>query len=117
MERKKFIGMTKEKGQELDEQMIEDMLVRIAAKHPIELEEKINVLDKPLIMECACPGWQPRQWGPPRAYPTEKPLGYKEGGIRYPAVPCSIEDQAQAVIEAVKAGTAAVHIHPRDPKD
>ena len=117
MERKKFIGFIKEKGQVIDAEMVEDMLVRIASKHPIELDEKIHALDKPVILECACPGWQPRQWGPPRAYPTAKPPGYKEGGIRYAAVPCSIEDQAQAMIEAVKAGTAAVHIHPRDPKD
>lgn len=95
----------------------EELLVNIAEKHPIELEERIDTLSKPLILECACPGWQPKYWGPPRAYPVRKPYGYEEGGIRYPAVPCSIEEQVQALIQAVKAGAAAVHIHPRDPKD
>ena len=114
MDPKKFIGFIKEKDEDVD---IEELLVRIAAKHPIELEEKIHTYDKPLIIECACPGWQPRHWGPPRAYPSKKPPGYIEGGIRYPAVPCSVEDQANTIIEAVKAGCAAVHIHPRDPND
>ena len=91
MERKKFIGFIKEKGQEFDAEMIEEMLVRIAAKHPIELEERIDFLEKPVILECACPGWQPKHWGPPRAYPNRKPPGYKEGGVRYPAVPRTVE--------------------------
>ena len=108
----KDLGFTSEKVES-----VEELLVKIAEKHPIELEKKINTLNKPLILECACPGWQPKYWGPPRAYPVELPPGYKEGGIRYPAVPCSIEEQVQTIIEAVKVGTAAVHIHPRDPKD
>ena len=96
---------------------IEELLVRSARKYPIDLEEKIGTLDKPLILECACPGWQPKFWGPPRAYPIRKPPGYKEGGLRFPAVPCEIEEQAQVIIESVKAGAAGVHIHPRDPED
>lgn len=105
-------GLLKKEGEN-----IEEVLVRIAEKHPIELEERIETLSKPLILECACPGWQSRLWGPPRAYPVKKPAGYQEGGVRYPAVPCTIEDQAKENIEAVRAGAAAVHIHPRDPKD
>ena len=96
---------------------IEEILVRIAAKHPIELDERIDTLAKPLILECACPGWQPRNWGPARAYPVKKPLGYQEGGVRYPAVPITIEDQVRESVLANKAGAAALHIHPRDPKD
>jgi len=111
--KKKYLGMSKVKG----EKNIEELLVRIAQKHPIELEERINTLDRPLIIECACPGWQSKNWAPPRAYPVHKPPGYKEGGIRYPAVPCTIEDQADILIEAVKLGAAALHIHPRDPSD
>jgi len=103
-------------GRKPDES-IEDVLVRITAKHPIELEKRINTLDKPLILECACPGWQPKYWGPPRAYPVKKPPNYEENGLRYPAVPCTIEDQAQEIINAAKAGAVAAHIHPRDPKD
>jgi len=68
-------------------------------------------------LECARPGWQPRNWGPPRAYTVKKPSGYKKGGVSYPAVPCSVEDQALALIEAVKAGCVALHVHPRDPED
>jgi 3-keto-5-aminohexanoate cleavage enzyme len=111
----KKLGLTSE-GLETEEEL-QDLLVRIADKHPIELEGRINTLDKPLIIDCACPGWQPKYWGPPRAYPGQKPLGYKEGGIRYPAVPCTIEEQAHTIIEAVKAGAATVHIHPRNPKN
>lgn len=95
----------------------EELLARIAELHPIELEERIETLARPLILEVACPGWQPKDWGPPQIYPVKKPVGYKEGGVRYPAVPCSVEDQAQAIIDSVKLGCQAVHIHPRDPKD
>lgn len=113
MERKDSVGLTKENGQD-----VEEILVRIAQKHPIELEEKIGTLDKPVILECASPGWQPKYWAPPRAYPMRKPPGYEKGGLRYPAVTCGIEEQAQTLVEAVKVGGAsAVHIHPRDPGD
>ncbi len=82
---------------------------------PIELEEKIPTLEKPLIIESACPGWQSRMWGPKEIY-HQLPPGYQEGGVRYPAVPISIEDQANEDIEAVKAGAAVIHHHPRDPE-
>ena len=108
-------GLLKSKG--TDDKEIEEILVRIATKHPIEFEERIDTLAKPLILECACPGWQSRNWPPARAYPAEKPLGYQEGGVRYPAVPITIEDQARESVLANKAGAAALHIHPRDPKD
>ena len=113
-------GFSKAAGnlsKEEEAKQLEDILVRIATMHPIELEERNETLDRPLIIECACPGWQPRNWGPPRAYPGKKPAGYKEGGLRYPAVPVSIEDQVRELVSARKAGTAALHIHPRDPKD
>jgi len=87
------------------------------SKLPIELEAIIDTLDKPLILECACPGWQQREWPSKQAYPWGLPPGYKEGDIRYPAVPCEFEDQADEIIEATKAGCAAAHIHPRDPED
>lgn len=82
---------------------------------PIELEPRINTLDKPLIIESACPGWQPKYWGPPDMYPS-RPPGYQEGGVRFAAVPTTIEEQAQADIDAIKAGAAALHHHPRDPQ-
>ena len=83
--------------------------------HPIEFEERISTLDKPLIIESACPGWQPKYWGPRELYRRE-PVGYKENGIRFPAVPVSLEEQARMDIEAIKAGAAAIHHHPRDPR-
>lgn len=82
---------------------------------PIELEPRISTLSKPLIIISACPGWQSRYWGPPEVYPIMPP-GYKEGELRYPAVPWSIEEQARADIEAMKAGAAGLHHHPRDPE-
>lgn len=69
----------------------------VAAMFPIEKEPRIPTMDKPLIIESACPGWQ-------------------VGGSRFPAVPISIEDQVREQSESVKAGAIAVHVHPRDPK-
>ncbi len=112
MKTKLWGTMFKESGGDSDE-----ILAGAVEKIPIELEEKISTLDKPLIIECASPGWQPRMWPPMKAYPLQKPVGYQEGGIRYSAVPCTIEEQAKVIIEAAKAGCALSHIHPRDPKD
>src|SRR3990170_2717832 len=99
MDTKHLIGFSKTEGVE---ENIEDILVRITSAHPIELEERIDTLAKPLILECACPGWQPRNWPPARAYPVRKPIGYEEGGVRYPAVPHTIEDQVRECVLAVK---------------
>ena len=63
---------------------------------PIEHEPKIPTMDKPLIIESACPGWQ-------------------EAGKRYPAIPISLEDQVREIADSVRAGAAAIHVHPRDP--
>ena len=64
---------------------------------PIEKEPKILTLEKPLIIESACPGWQP-------------------GGARFPAVPRTIKEQVKEISDSVKAGAIAVHIHPRNPE-
>jgi 3-keto-5-aminohexanoate cleavage enzyme len=64
---------------------------------PVEDEPKIMTMDKPLIIESACPGWQ-------------------TGGKRFPAIPISIKDQIKEQVESVKAGAVIVHVHPRDPK-
>ena len=71
---------------------------RALAHFPIESEELILTMDKPLIIESACPGWQ-------------------VGGKRFPAVPCSIEEQSQEIIDSIKEGAVAIHVHPRDPRD
>lgn len=96
----------------------EEIISTIAKRHPIELEERVDTLDNPLIIECASPGWQPDEWPPEEAYPNELPPTYTSAGeTRYPAVPCSIEDQAAEIVKASEAGCAAAHIHPRDPAD
>ncbi len=64
---------------------------------PIEREPKIMTMDKPLIIESACPGWQP-------------------GGERFPAVPRTIAEQVREISDSVKAGAIAVHVHPRNPE-
>ena len=64
---------------------------------PVDAEPPIKTMDKPVIIECACPGFQ-------------------KAGERYPAVPISIGDQINEISESVEAGAALVHIHPRDPK-
>jgi len=96
-----------------------EIVSTIARRHPIELEERIDTLADPLIIECASPGWQPDVWPPSDAYPDEDlPPNYTAAGEpRYPAIPCSIEDQAQTLIDAVEAGCATTHLHPRDPAD
>ncbi len=70
---------------------------RVAAHFPVDTEERIMTMAKPVIIESACPGWQ-------------------VGGKRFPAVPVSIEDQVQETIDSIRAGAVAVHMHPRDPK-
>lgn len=70
---------------------------RVQANFPIHEEPKISTLDKPVIIESACPGWQ-------------------VGGDRFPAIPITIEDQVKEISESIEAGAIAVHIHPRDPE-
>ena len=64
---------------------------------PVEREPPIQTMDKPLIIESACPGWQ-------------------IGGERFPAIPLTIEDQIQEQVESVKAGAILIHVHPRNPE-
>ena len=70
---------------------------RVMEHFPVHREPIIPTLDKPVIIESACPGWQ-------------------VGGERYPAIPYTIEDQVKESIDSFRAGAVAVHIHPRDPK-
>jgi len=64
---------------------------------PVDKAPRIPTMDRPLVVLCSCPGWQ-------------------VGGKRYPAVPFSVQDQAQELADSVKAGAAAIHVHPRDPQ-
>jgi 3-keto-5-aminohexanoate cleavage enzyme len=69
---------------------------RVLEGFPIEHEPRIEDLNTPLIIESACPGWQ-------------------KGGDRFPAIPISIKDQSQEIIDSIKAGAVIAHVHPRDP--
>jgi uncharacterized protein (DUF849 family) len=70
---------------------------RVAQHFPVDSEERIMTMAKPVIIESACPGWQ-------------------IGGARYPAVPISIDDQIRETVDSIREGAAIVHMHPRDPK-
>ncbi|MFC1983329.1 3-keto-5-aminohexanoate cleavage protein [Chloroflexota bacterium] len=70
---------------------------RVTEMFPVDREPRIPTMDKPLVIESACPGWQ-------------------IGGERFPAVPISIVDQVKEISDSVKAGAIAIHVHPRDPK-
>lgn len=62
---------------------------------PVHREESIDTMSKPVIIESACPGWQP-------------------SGEHYPAVPSTPEETTEELIDSVNAGAAAIHVHPRD---
>lgn len=70
---------------------------RVSANFPVDKEPRIPTLEKPVIIESACPGWQ-------------------VGGKRFPAVPVTIEDQVKEISDSIKAGAVAVHVHPRNPE-
>lgn len=63
----------------------------------IEREPRIPTLDRPLIIESAFPGWLP-----PRVNPH---------------VPMDAKGIIREIIDSVRAGAGAIHVHPRDPKD
>lgn len=90
----------------------EEEMEKILSVHPIEFEERINTLDRPLILENAYPGWQTRLWGPKKMYP-KLPVGFEEGGVRYAPVPTTEDEQVNTHVDAVKNGAACIHLHPR----
>ena len=65
------------------------------------MQPRIPTMDRKLIIEAASPGHYPG-------------LLFEQMGIKN-MPPWSIDEQASAIIECVKAGAAAVHTHPRDP--
>lgn len=64
---------------------------------PIEKEPKIETLAKPLIIESAFPGWLP-----PRVNPN---------------IPLDPKKIVREIIDSVREGASAIHVHPRDPVD
>lgn len=68
---------------------------------PVILDPKIPTMSRKLIIEAAIPGWHPVSW-------------WREQGVQ-DLPPTTIEGQADAIIECVKAGASVIHTHPRDP--
>jgi 3-keto-5-aminohexanoate cleavage enzyme len=64
---------------------------------PVDTEPRIPTMDRPLLIESACPGFQ-------------------MPGPRYPAIPVRMEDQIRVQAESLQAGAVISHMHPRDPK-
>jgi hypothetical protein len=60
---------------------------------PVDREPRIPTMDRPLIIESACPGFQ-------------------VGGARYPAIPVTLDDQIKAQVDSLKAGAVIAHVHP-----
>jgi len=69
----------------------------VMEKFPVDIEPPILTMDRPLIIESACPGFQ-------------------KAGARYPAIPITFEDQIKAQVDSLKAGAIIAHVHPRDPR-
>ena len=98
MDRGKEVSIKKKEEVIMARKVASEMSFERVAKHfPVEKEEKILTMDKPVIIESACPGWQ-------------------IGGERFPAIPCTIEEQVKEIVDSVKAGAVCIHVHPRDPK-
>ncbi|KON29791.1 hypothetical protein AC482_05595 [miscellaneous Crenarchaeota group-15 archaeon DG-45] len=70
---------------------------------------RIPTMDGKVVIEAAIPGWQPVWWWRERGVERLPPGA--EGGAT------CIQEQADAIIECVKAGAAVVHTQPRDPSD
>jgi uncharacterized protein (DUF849 family) len=66
-------------------------------------QPKTTMMAKKVAIEAAIPGWQPISW-------------YEERGVTG-LPPVTFEDQANAIVECVKAGASIIHTHPRDPEN
>lgn len=64
---------------------------------PIEKEPIIPTLDRPLIIECAFPGWLPLSVNP--------------------NIPCKPAEISKELIDSIDEGASVIHVHPRDPED
>ena len=64
-------------------------------------QPKTTSMAKKVAIEAAIPGWQPISW-------------YEERGVTN-LPPVTFDDQANAIVECVKAGASVIHTHPRDP--
>ena len=82
---------------------------RIEAHYGHYIRPRILTMDKKVVLEAAIPGWQPVWWWRERGVENLPPGA--DGG------PTCIQEQADAIVECVKAGAAVIHTHPRDPSD
>lgn len=65
--------------------------------YPVEKELPIATLDKPLIIECAFPGWISLSVNP--------------------NIPFRTPDVAKEIVDSINEGASVIHVHPRDPED
>jgi 3-keto-5-aminohexanoate cleavage enzyme len=80
---------------------LERQLRHVEEDFPVILDPKIPTMSKKLVIEAAIPGWHPTKW-------------WRDQGVKN-LPPNTIEEQANAIIECVKAGASVIHTHPRDP--
>jgi uncharacterized protein (DUF849 family) len=76
---------------------------------PILKEPIIPTMDKKIIIEAAVTGWQPTRWWRERRV-QDLPPGSRGGDT-------CIDEQVNAIVECVNAGSACIHMHPRHPDD
>lgn len=83
------------------EAMLAKMDEMIEAEFPVLHQPKLPTMGKKVALEACIPGWQPKAWFEKRGVTTLPPI--------------TIQEQADAIVECVKAGACAIHTHPRDP--
>jgi len=83
------------------EQRVAEHRRRLEEHFPAPSQPRILTMAKKVAVEVAMPGWQPKGW-------------YEERGVKN-LPPITFDEQANAIVECVRAGAAVVHTHPRDP--
>jgi len=83
------------------EQRIAENRKGVEEHFPAPFQPRIPTMDRKVAVEAAIPGWQPKGW-------------YEERGVKN-LPPITFDEQADAIVECVRAGAAIVHTHPRDP--
>lgn len=83
------------------EQMVAEQRRRLEEHFPAPYQPRIPTMGRKVVIEAAIPGWQPKGW-------------YEERGVKN-LPPITFDEQANAIVECVRAGAAVIHTHPRDP--
>jgi hypothetical protein len=79
-----------------------EMEKQIEEHFPVLHQPKLPTMNKKVAFEACIPGWQPKSWFQRQGVTTLPPI--------------TIQEQADAIVECVKAGACAIHTHPRDPE-